>query len=107
MKRYLVGVVSLLGVMACDRGLSPGESVDALFEAISQRDSLAIEQYIDVEQLATTAVEPLLAAARAMVEADPDALGPGMTGRSGDRLVRITSSACGIRTRRRCRARRS
>jgi hypothetical protein len=70
MRRSLTVGCLLLAAAAC--GPSPGETVDSLVEAVRARDSVTVARYIDVGRVAESAVDPLIAAATAMSQADPD-----------------------------------
>lgn len=65
----------LLAAAACDRGLSPSASVDALVEAVKARDSVEVARFLDLQRVAESAVDPLIGMAEQMMEMDPDGFG--------------------------------
>ena len=74
MNRSLTVTVLLVVVAAtaCDRGLSPAESVDALVEAVTAKDSVEIARLIDLPRVSESAVDPLIEAASLLSDMDPD-----------------------------------
>ena len=75
MNRSLTVTMLLVAGMACDRGLSPTESVDALMEAVTAKDSVEIARLIDVPRVSESVVDPLLEAGSRLSDLDPDVFG--------------------------------
>ena len=75
MKRAMTMAAVLVAVAACDRGLSPSDSVDALMAAVTAKDSVEIARLVDVTRVSQSAVDPLIEAAGQLSEMDPDGFG--------------------------------
>ena len=76
----------LLAVAACERGLSPSDSVDALMDAVTVKDSVEIARFVDLPRVAESAVDPLIDAAGRLSELDPDGFGQ-QTGSMGVQML--------------------
>ena len=86
MNRWLTVTVLLVAAMACDSGLSPTESVDALMEAVTAKDSVEIARLVDLPRVSESAVDPLIEAASRLSDMDPDGFGQ-QTGGMGVELL--------------------
>ncbi len=87
MNRSLTVTMLLVAAMACDRGMSPAESVDALMEAVAAKDSVGIARLIDLPRVSESAVDPLIDAAGRLSDMDPDGFGQ-QTGGMGVEMLR-------------------
>lgn len=87
MNRSLTLTALLVAVMACDRGLSPAESVDALMHAVTAKDSVEIARLVDLPRVSESVVDPLLEAASRLSDMDPDFFGR-QTGGMGIEMLR-------------------
>ncbi len=79
-KRMFPITVMLVTAVACNRGLSPSESVDALMDAVTAKDSVEIAKYVDLPGVAESAVDPLIEVAGRLSELDPSGFGQQMGG---------------------------
>lgn len=75
MNRSVTVTMLLVAAMACDRGLSPTESVDALMEAVTAKDSIEIARLVDLPRVSQSAVDPMIEAATRLSDMDPDGFG--------------------------------
>ena len=75
MNRSLTVAVLLLAAAACDRGLSPTGSVDALMDAVAAKDSVEIARLADLSRVSESAVDPLIESANRLADIDPDGFG--------------------------------
>ncbi len=87
MNRSLTVTMLLVAAMACDRGMSPAESVDALMEAVAAKDSVGIARLIDLPRVSESVVDPLLEAGSRLSDLDPDVFGR-QTGGMGVEMLR-------------------
>ena len=85
-KRTFSVTVMLVITLACDRSLSPSESVDALMNAVTAKDSVEIAKYVDLPGVAESAVDPLIEAAGRLSELDPSGFGQ-QTGGMGMQML--------------------
>ena len=87
MNQSLTVTVLLVTAMACDRALSPTQSVDALMDAVATKDSVEIARLVDLPRVSESVVDPLIEAASRLSDMDPDGFGR-QTGGMGVEMLR-------------------